>query len=67
VVSASPRASVIDFSAAPAVSRFSPYYGEELKGIAVAIRVAPNRRPVRVVLDLRQVCAKRFRDTFLYY
>ena len=67
VVSASPPASVLDFSAAPAVSRFSPYYGEELKGIAVAVRVAPNRRPVRIVLDLRQVCAKRFRDTFLYY
>jgi len=67
VVSASPPATVVDFSAAPTISRFSPYYGEELKGIAVAVRVAPSRRPVRVVLDLRQVCAKRFRDTFLYY
>lgn len=67
VVSASPPATVLDFSALPTVSRFSPYYGEELKGIAVAVRVTPSRRPVRVVLDLRQVCAKRFRDTFLYY
>jgi hypothetical protein len=67
VVSASPPASVVDFTAGPAISRFSPYYGEELKGIAVAVRVAPSRRPMRVVLDLRQVCAKRFRDTFLYY
>jgi hypothetical protein len=67
VISASPPGSVIDFTAGPTVSRFSPYYGEELKGIAVAVRVVPSRRPVRVVLDLRQVCAKRFRDTFLYY
>ena len=67
VLSASPPATVVDFSALPTVSRFSPYYGEELKGIAVAVRVTPGRRPVRVVLDLRQVCAKRFRDTFLYY
>jgi hypothetical protein len=67
VVSASPPATVVEFSAGPTVSRFSRHYGEELKGIAVAVRVAPSRRPVRVVLDLRQVCAKRFRDTFLYY
>lgn len=67
VVSASPPATVVDFSAGPTVSRFSPYYGEALKGIAVTVRVAPGRRPARVVLDLRQVCAKRFRDTFLYY
>jgi hypothetical protein len=67
VVSASPPASVVDVTAGPTISRFSPYYGEELKGIAVAVRVAPSGRPMRVVLDLRQVCAKRFRDTFLYY
>jgi hypothetical protein len=67
VVSASPPGSVLGFWAAPQVSRFSPYYGEELKGIAVAVAVAPSRRPVQVVLDLRQVCAKRFRNTFLYY
>ena len=67
VISASPRGTVLDFAATPTVSRFSPYYGEELKGIAVAVRVTPGRRPVRVVLDVRQVCAKRFRNTFLYY
>ena len=67
LASASPPATVVAFSAGPTVSRFSPYYAEALKGIAVAVRVTPSRRPVRVVLDLRQVCAKRFRDTFLYY
>jgi hypothetical protein len=67
VISASPPGTVLDFSAVPTVSRFSPYYGEELKGVAVAVRVTPSRRPARVVLDVRQVCAKRFRNTFLYY
>jgi hypothetical protein len=67
VVSASPPGSILGFSAVPQLSRFSPYYGEELRGIAVAVEVAPGRRPVRVVIDLRQVCAKRFRNTFLYY
>ena len=67
VIAASPPGTVLDFAAAPTVSRFSPYYGEELKGIAVAVRVTPGRRPARVVLDVRQVCAKRFRNTFLYY
>jgi len=67
VVSASPPATVLGVSALPGVSRFSPYYGEALKGIAIVVAVTPSRRPARVVLDLRQVCAKRFRDTFLYY
>ena len=67
IVSASPRGIVRNVAAVPEVSRFSPYYGEELKGIAVAVDVAASRRPVRVVVEVRQVCAKRFRNTFLYY
>lgn len=67
VISASPPGTVLDFAAVPAVSRFSPYYGEALKGVAVAVRITPSRRLARVVLDVRQVCAKRFRNTFLYY
>jgi hypothetical protein len=49
------------------VSRFSPYYGEALKGVAVAVAFEPTRRPVRVLVRLRQVCAKFFRNSFLYY
>lgn len=67
VISASPPGTVLEFSAVPTVSRVSPYYAEALKGVAVAVRVSPSRRPARVVLDVRQVCAKRFRNTFLYY
>ena len=66
IVSSVPRGVVHDFSAAPEVSRFSPYYGEALKGVAVGVTFAPTRRPVRVLVRLRQVCAKFFRNSFLY-
>ena len=66
VISASPASAVLGISAVPEISRFSPYYGEELKGIAVAVALAGGR-PARIVLNLRQVCAKQFRNTFLYY
>ena len=67
LVSASPRGAVRSFFAGPLVSRHSPNYGEELKGIAVSVTVQPGRRPVRVVIGLRQVCAQYFRNSFLYY
>ena len=67
IVSSVPRGVVHGFSAAPEVSRFSPYYAEALKGVAIGVTVQPNRRPVRVVVRLRQVCAKFFRNSFLYY
>lgn len=67
IVSAVPRGVVQGFSAAPEVSRFSPYYGEALKGVAVGVAFEPTRRPVRVLVRLRQVCAKFFRNSFLYY
>jgi hypothetical protein len=49
------------------VSRVSPLYGEQLKGIAVAVSLRGRARPGTVVLSLRQVCAEYFRNTFLYY
>ena len=67
IVSSVPRGVVHGFSAAPEVSRFSPYYAEALKGVAIGVTVQPNRRPVRVLVRLRQVCAKFFRNSFLYY
>ena len=68
VVSASPGDAVLGISAVPEISRFSPSYGEELKGIAIAVALRDGgRRPVRLTLSLRQVCAKYFRNTFLYY
>jgi len=67
LVSSSPRGAVRSFFAGPLVSRYSPYYGEELKGIAVSVTVQPGRRPVSVVIGLRQVCAQYFRNSFLYY
>ena len=67
IVSATPAGIVAGFSAVPETSRFSPDHGEGLKGIAVAVHLARGGEPARVVIGLRQVCARYFRDTFLYY
>ena len=67
IVSESPRDAIRAVSALPEISGFSPYYGEKLKGIGVVVRLAGSARPARVVLELRQVCARHFRNTFLYY
>lgn len=67
VADASPSAIVLGISAIPEISRLSPYFGERLKGIALDVTVAAAGAPVRVVLDVRQVCARHFRSTFLYY
>ena len=67
VVSASPPGSVLGVSAIPEVSRISPHFGERLKGIALDVALVSPAEPARVVLDLRQVCATHFRNTFLYY
>ena len=66
VRSATPGGIVRDVSAAPEVSRFSPLYGEQLKGIAVAVSLNRGGGPAVVVLNLRQVCAEYFRRTVLY-
>ena len=67
LVASTPPDAVRGVSAAPGISRASAAYGETLKGIAVAVALAPGRHAARVTLDLRQVCAQRFRNTFLYY
>jgi hypothetical protein len=67
VAGSNPRDVISSIFAAPAISRYSPYFGEELKGIEVVVTLWPRARGGRVLLDLRQVCAARFRNTFLYY
>jgi hypothetical protein len=67
LVSAAPPGAVLGVSAVPEISRASPYFGERLKGIALDVALAATAMPVRIVLDLRQVCARHFRSTFLYY
>ena len=67
VVSSTPGDIVHAVSAVPEISMLSPYHGERLKGIHVAVSLAGTKRPVSVVLKLRQVCARHFRNTFLYY
>ena len=67
IVASSPRGVVLGVSAVPEISSLSPYHGERLKGISIAVSLAASRRPASVVLRLSQVCAKHFRNTFLYY
>jgi hypothetical protein len=67
IVSSVPHGVVRNFFAGPEISRYSPHYGEALKGIAVGVVLEPTRRPVRVVVRLRQVCAQYFRNSFLYH
>jgi hypothetical protein len=67
VVSSTPGGIVRGVSATPEVSRFSPHYGEQLKGIAIAVALRTGAGPATVVLNLRQVCAEYFRNTVLYY
>jgi hypothetical protein len=67
VVSSQPGGIVRGLSAVPEVSRYSQLYGEQLKGIAVTVSLASTMQPASVVVSLRQVCAKYFRDSFLYY
>ncbi len=67
VVRAIPASIVRTVSAVPDISMISPYFGERLKGIKVAVSLTKTRQPVSIVLKLRQVCASHFRNTFLYY
>ncbi|HEX3864546.1 MAG TPA: hypothetical protein VHY35_22915 [Stellaceae bacterium] len=67
VVSSQPKGVVRAVSAVPEISRVSPHYGEALKGIAVVLSLRGAKRPVTIVLNLKQVCAEYFRNTFLYY
>jgi hypothetical protein len=67
IVSSTPRDIVRDVSAVPKVSRASLNYGERLKGIAIAVSLKKAAHPAIVILNLRQVCAEYFRNTFLYY
>jgi hypothetical protein len=67
VRSSTPSGIVRGLSATPEVSRFSPHYGEQLKGIAIAVSLRRGGGPAVVVLNLRQVCAEYFRHTVLYY
>jgi fluoride ion exporter CrcB/FEX len=67
LVSARPREVVRSFTAAAARSRLSPYFGEDLKGINVTVRLYHSRIPPVVRLRLTQDCAKYLRNTFLYY
>jgi len=66
IVSASPPGVVLRLTATPQVSRISPDFGEQLKGVGIVATLKPRSRPGRIVVRVRQVCAQYFRDSFLY-
>ena len=66
LVSARPSDAVRSFTAVPARSQLSPYFGEDLKGIGVTVSLHKSRISPVVRLRLRQDCAKYLRNTFLY-
>lgn len=67
IVSARPSNAVKAFVAGPETSRFSRESGEQLKGIAIVVTLRRPTRSAQVVVNLRQVCAHHFKDSFLYY
>lgn len=65
IVSATPPGAVRGISATPHLSRLSPDFAEQLKGVQVVATLSGADRAARVVIRLRQVCAQSFRDSFL--
>ena len=66
-LSSHPPGIVRQVAAAPHVSRYSPLYGEQLKGVDLVVSLYGSSRAARVVVDLQQVCAQYFRNSFLSY
>jgi hypothetical protein len=67
LVSSTPPGIVLGVRAVPEASRFSRDDARGLEGVAISVALKPGARPERVVIRLRQVCARYFRNTFLYY
>jgi hypothetical protein len=68
LVSLNPKTRIRYVFVSPVISRYSQYYGEQLKGIAVEIMMLePVKQPVSVFIRLHQVCAQYFRSSFLSY
>ena len=65
IVAATPAGIAGSVRAAPHLSRLSSGYGEQLKGVVVAVPLNRADRTTRIVVGLHQVCAEYFRDSFL--
>lgn len=65
LVSTSPANAVRAVTASPHLSRLSPDFPEQLKGVEIVAALKIPDRSARVVVRLNQVCAQGFRDTFL--
>lgn len=67
LVSSTPPGIVLTVRAVPEVSRFSRRDDGGIEGVAISVALKPGARPESVVVRVRQVCARYFRNTFLYY
>ena len=65
IVAATPPGVASGVTAEPHLSRLTPDYGEQLKGVEVIAALKGSNRSAKVVVRLRQVCAEYFRDSFL--
>jgi hypothetical protein len=52
--------------AVPHISRRSANYGEELKGVEISAALSRPLSGARIVVEVRQVCAQHFRNSFLH-
>jgi hypothetical protein len=66
VVSSQPGGIVRGVTASPQTNRLSQLPGEALEGVEVVVTLRRPYAAPRVVIELRQVCAQYFRNTFLY-
>lgn len=60
------RGPVQHILAVPHLSQHSPNYGEELKGVEISADLSRPVRGTRIVVEVRQICAQFFRNSFLY-
>jgi len=66
IVAVTPPGIVQSLTATPQISQLSPNYGEQLKGIDIHVALNRGNRSAVISISLRQVCARYFRNTFLY-
>lgn len=66
LVRSSYRGPVQRILAVPHVSRHSANYGEELKGVEISAALSRPVGGARILVELRQVCAQYFHNSFLY-
>jgi hypothetical protein len=66
VIGASPPGIVRSVTVVPEIGNYSQDYGERLEGVDIRVALKRGDRHSVVSVSLGQVCARYFRDSFLY-